>query len=87
MSIQNFKKAISKAGTQSEFAQIIPKGKQVTIAKWISRGRVPAERVIDVCAAINYQVTPHEIRPDIYPHPYDALPADLRCQCAENTDL
>lgn len=86
MSIENFKKAISKAGTQTALAEKIPNGKQTTIAQWIARGWVPPERVIDVCAAINYQVTPHEIRPDIYPHPDDALPDSMRCSCNEDAD-
>lgn len=83
MSIQNFKKAVKKIGSQSDFAQKLPRGKPVTVAKWISRGRVPPERVIEVCAAVKFSVTPHEIRPDIYPHPDDGLPDEMRCECKE----
>lgn len=36
---------------------------------------VPAERVLAVAAATGWQVTPHELRPDIYPNPCDGLPA------------
>lgn len=37
---------------------------------------VPAERVIEVCRAIGWTKTPHQLRPDIYPNPADAIPAD-----------
>lgn len=38
--------------------------------------KVPSERVIDVAKATDWQVTPHQLRPDIYPNPSDALPPD-----------
>jgi len=44
------------------------------IRKWCRAG-VPPERVIGVCVATHWQVTPHMLRPDIYPNPDDALPA------------
>lgn len=42
---------------------------------------VPSERVLSVCAATNWRVTPHELRPDLYPNLYDALPESMRCPC------
>lgn len=44
------------------------------IRKWCRTG-VPPERVIAVCRAAGWIVTPHMVRPDIYPNPTDALPA------------
>lgn len=46
---------------------------------------VPAEkgRVLNVAEATNWQVTPHELRPDIYRHPDDGLPDHLRCKQKE----
>lgn len=38
--------------------------------------RVPAERVIHVARLTGWQVTPHQLRPDLYPLPGDALLAD-----------
>lgn len=35
---------------------------------------VPSERVLAVCAATGWRVTPHQVRPDLYPNPNDALP-------------
>ena len=36
------------------------------ISQW---ERVPATRVLKVCAAVGGEVKPHELRPDIYPAP------------------
>lgn len=44
------------------------------VYKWRTAG-IPADRVIPVCQATTWQVTPHMLRPDIYPNPDDALPA------------
>jgi DNA-binding transcriptional regulator YdaS (Cro superfamily) len=37
---------------------------------------VPAERVLAIAEATDWQVTPYQIRPDIYPHPLDGLPKE-----------
>lgn len=34
----------------------------------------PVDRVIPVCELVNWNVTPHQLRPDIYPNKTDALP-------------
>lgn len=47
-----------------------------TIYSWKANG-VPPGRVVGVCAALNWEVTPHEVRPDIYRCPWDSLPADM----------
>lgn len=39
---------------------------------------VSAERVLAISTATNWQVTPHQLRPDIYPNPQDGLPDDMR---------
>ncbi len=39
-------------------------------------GRLPAERVIQVAQLTGWKVTPHQLRPDLYPLPGDALLAD-----------
>lgn len=82
MNLQNYRKAILVAGSQVKLAEKM--GEKVgLIGIWVQRKMVPAERVIQVCRAIEYKVTPHEIRPDIYPHPDDALPDDMRCRCLD----
>lgn len=44
------------------------------VGKWFLKGNVPPERVLPLCALLNWSVTPHELRPDIYPNPTDYLP-------------
>lgn len=34
-----------------------------------------AERVLSMAQATGWHVTPHHLRPDLYPNPTDALPA------------
>ncbi|MHA7916029.1 YdaS family helix-turn-helix protein [Alloalcanivorax xenomutans] len=50
--------------------------KQAHIWNWLNRddGRVRAENVIGVCQAVGFRVRPHDLRPDLYPHPDDGLP-------------
>lgn len=36
----------------------------------------PAERVLAVSELIDWRVTPHQLRPDLYPNPTDALPRE-----------
>lgn len=46
------------------------------ISQW--KGRIPADRVLDISRACSWRVTPHKLRPDLYPHPDDGLPSELR---------
>lgn len=58
---------------------------QAQIWKWLNcaKGIVPpSEFVIPICEAIDWQMTPHELRPDIYPNPSDGLPADQSREAA-----
>lgn len=52
------------------------------IANWLQRGQVPADRAIPVARAVDFQVTPHDLRPDLYPHPTDGLPSTLKERAA-----
>lgn len=38
-------------------------------AVWKWRGRVPAERVLPIVLGLKGRVSPHDIRPDLYPDP------------------
>lgn len=40
--------------------------------------KAPSEKVISIANTTNWKVTPHELRPDIYPHPQDGLPEHIR---------
>lgn len=41
------------------------------ISKWKSRNRIPSRRVLPIFKLTG--VTPHELRPDLYPNPSDGL--------------
>ncbi|EPN0550187.1 YdaS family helix-turn-helix protein, partial [Escherichia coli] len=45
-----------------------------SVANWVINNQVPSERVLQLCELGNWSVTPHELRPDIYPNPNDGLP-------------
>jgi len=60
-------KAISLAGTQTALSQASGI-KQQNISYWLTRcnGKVPAEYVHDLCAAVGGQLNPNDFRPDIF---------------------
>ena len=43
---------------------------------------VPDAEVLNVSSLTGWRVTPHTIRPDLYPNPTDALPAEIADQVA-----
>jgi DNA-binding transcriptional regulator YdaS (Cro superfamily) len=73
-------RAIQLAGGQSALAAgLVPPVSPQAIQQL---ARVPAERAIQVARLTRFEVTPHELRPDIYPHPVDGLPEELRGRAA-----
>jgi DNA-binding transcriptional regulator YdaS (Cro superfamily) len=47
----------------------------VLVHQWAHNKRqIPADRVLSVSRATEWRVTPHQLRPDIYPNPTDGLP-------------
>lgn len=45
------------------------------VGKWAEKG-IPPERVIELAKATGFRVTPHRMRPDIYPLPTDGIPQE-----------
>jgi len=66
------KKIIAVCGSQSELARRVGKNSQ-TVSAWFRNG-VASNEVINASRALDWQVTPHELRPDLYPNPTDGLP-------------
>ncbi|MBT9334845.1 helix-turn-helix domain-containing protein [Klebsiella sp. O852] len=66
-------KAIKSAGTATRLANMLGI-KPMSVSRWKNRyqGVVPADRVLPIFTATG--VTPHELRPDLYPNPTDGLP-------------
>lgn len=62
-------RAAEKAGGQSALARLVGGITPQAVQKWCETGVVPAERVLQVEAAVNGAVTRYELRPDIYPLP------------------
>lgn len=44
------------------------------VTQWGGDTCLDADYVIPVCAGLSWQITPHLLRPDIYPNATDALP-------------
>lgn len=70
--------AIKLAGGPSAVARRFDISNPWAVSKWIRAGRIPADRIIGVAGMVDYQITPHQIDPAIYPHPDDGLPEALR---------
>lgn len=78
-------KAVQIAGGQVALASKIrairpdSKIKQGFVWKWLNSPSdltPPPDWVIPICEAVAWEITPHELRADIYPNPTDALPVD-----------
>lgn len=63
-SMRTIDRIIKAAGSQSELARRLDITQQ-SVCEWVIRGRVPAERVLQIERVTG--VPRHLIRPDIYP--------------------
>ncbi|MBK8916414.1 MAG: helix-turn-helix domain-containing protein [Phycisphaerales bacterium] len=73
-------RAIRLSGGQTALAAgLEPPARPQAIQQW---RRIPADRVIQVARLTRYELTPHDLRPDLYPHPDDGLPVELRGRAA-----
>ena len=86
MSKYALQKAVDMAGGQVHLARgiraRIPGSKvgQVHVWGWLNSVKIevpPAEAVIPIADFLGYRITPHDLRPDLYPIPTDAVPAGL----------
>jgi len=53
-------------GSQAKLAKTLQVS-PMAVSQW--KGRIPAERVLAIYHATEGQISPHEMRPDIYPDP------------------
>ncbi|HIA2903843.1 TPA: transcriptional regulator [Escherichia coli] len=78
------KSKITKIMNQSEIAKHLGVKSQA-VSGWLNfTGVIPADRVIPLSRVLDWQVTPHELRPDIYPNPTDGLPCGNKCMANES---
>ncbi|MEQ6971263.1 transcriptional regulator [Pectobacterium actinidiae] len=66
------KKKILSVANQSEIGRRLGKKPQ-TVNLWF-KNEVPPSEVLSLCSCVDWVVTPHELRPDIYPNQRDGLP-------------
>lgn len=66
-------KAIHLAGGPSSVARHFGI-KPWAVSKWERAGKIPAERIPDLVKLIRYEVTPHQLRPDVFIFPMDGVP-------------
>lgn len=66
MSKEAIKRACKIFGGQTALAAALGVGRQSTVASWINRGKVPAEKVLKIEALTG--VSRHDLRPDLYPY-------------------
>ncbi|MEQ5149149.1 transcriptional regulator [Providencia rettgeri] len=71
-------KAIRAVGAPSVVSRMFGFGSPQSVFNWIKKNKVPAERVIQLCRLANWEVSPHELRPDLYPNKSDGLPNDIK---------
>lgn len=86
MSKQTLLKAVDLAGSQVNLArgirERVPGSKigQVHVWGWLNQVKIevpPADVVLPIADFLGYRMTPHELRPDIYPNTTDALPEHI----------
>lgn len=69
-------RAVAITGGQSALARLVGV-QQPHVHKWVRSQRIPAERVLPIYRATRGAVTPHQMRPDIYPDPDWLPPLDV----------
>lgn len=84
MSKDILKKAVELAGGQAHLArgirERIPGSKicQTHVYGWLNIVKIevpPPDVVLAIADFLEYRITPHQLRPDIYPNPDDAMPS------------
>jgi len=92
MSKETLIEAVRLAGGQAQLAagirKRIPGSKvgQVHVWGWLNSVKMPVpppDVVLPIAEHLNYQLTPHQLRPDLYPNPTDALPLGMRVEIPE----
>ncbi|WYX00495.1 YdaS family helix-turn-helix protein [Proteus vulgaris] len=67
-------KAIRTIGVPSAVSRMFGFNSPQSVFNWIKNNKVPAERVIQLCELGGWAVSPHQLRPDLYPNKTDGLP-------------
>lgn len=69
----SLKQRASSRLSQAQIGRLMGVPQQL-ISRWLSTSRFPAGRVLGFCEVMDWSITPHEVRPDLYPNPTDGIP-------------
>jgi len=78
--MKKLSEVVAFVGSQEKFAALLGGSiKQSHVSWWINKrdDEVPSEHVLAASRITGWRFTPHDLRPDIYPNPTDALPPEL----------
>lgn len=78
---EHLARAVALVGNQNKLALACGgKTKPAHVYNWLNRDSkgVPGDKAIAVARATNFEVTPHQLRPDLYPNPTDGIPDELK---------
>ncbi|EIC4353503.1 helix-turn-helix domain-containing protein [Salmonella enterica] len=73
----SLKERASSRLSQAQIGRLMGVPQQL-ISRWLSTSRFPAGRVLGFCEVMDWSITPHEVRPDLYPNPTDGIPQKHR---------
>jgi len=68
----SIQKKLLSVCSQAELGRRMKRRAQ-TVNGWV-KNKIPGELVLKVSEVVDFKVTPHELRPDLYPNPTDGLP-------------
>ena len=71
----NVKKAIKIAGGVGALAERMGVAYQA-VQRYRDK-KLPANRVIAMCAAVDWRITPHQLAPELYPNSRDGIPKKI----------
>ena len=67
-------RAIRAVGVPSSVSRLFGFNSPQSVFNWIKNNKVPAQRVIQLCKMGGWEISPHQLRPDLYPNELDGLP-------------
>jgi DNA-binding transcriptional regulator YdaS (Cro superfamily) len=67
------KAAVDEVGGAARVAERLEISR-ISVYEWISKGRLPSDRVIPLAELTDWKYTPHQLDPLLYPNPTDGIP-------------
>ncbi|EJZ7014671.1 helix-turn-helix domain-containing protein [Salmonella enterica] len=71
--------------TQAELGRVFNIS-QPAARKWL-HSSLPPGRVIPLSEKMGWEITPHELRPDLYPNPTDGLPPEIQATVNQRREV